>query len=95
MRSPEGEDFPNAGCYLDVVEGQRLVWTDALQPGYRPSEKPFLTAVLTFEAHGSGTLYTAVAMHASEAARTSHAEMGFHDGWGQCLDQLVEYAKGI
>jgi uncharacterized protein YndB with AHSA1/START domain len=95
MRSPEGEDFPNVGCYLEVEAGRRLVWTDALLPGYRPSENPFFTAVLTFEAHGSGTLYTAVAMHATEAGRTSHVDMGFHDGWGKCLDQLVEYSAGL
>ncbi len=36
MRSPEGEDFPNVGCYLEVVPYERLVWTSALAPGYRP-----------------------------------------------------------
>ncbi len=25
MRSPEGEIFPNAGCYLEIVENQKLV----------------------------------------------------------------------
>src|SRR5690606_38085537 len=43
MRSPEGQEFPNLGCYLEIVPEERLVWTDALLPGYRPSEKPFFT----------------------------------------------------
>ncbi len=43
MLSPEGKEFPNTGCYLEVVKHERLVWTDALLPGYRPSEKPFIT----------------------------------------------------
>ena len=37
MQSPEGQDFPNVGCYLEVVENKKLVWTDALLPGYRPA----------------------------------------------------------
>ena len=35
MRSPEGEEFPNAGCYLEIVPNRKLVWTNALEPGYR------------------------------------------------------------
>lgn len=59
MRSPEGQEYPNIGCYLDVVKHERLVWTDALAPGYSPSMKPFFTAILTFEDHADGTRYTA------------------------------------
>lgn len=93
MRSPEGQDYPNVGCYLEVVRNERLVWTDALQPGYRPSAEPFFTAFLTLEPRGSGTLYTAIAMHRDEASRQKHEEMGFHEGWGQVLDQMVAYIK--
>jgi uncharacterized protein YndB with AHSA1/START domain len=93
MRSPEGEEFPNAGCYLEVVPNERLVWTDALLPGYRPSENPFFTAVITLEPAGTGTRYTAIAIHRDEAGRKQHEEMGFHEGWGQVLDQLVAYSK--
>ncbi len=93
MRSPEGQDYPNVGCYLEVVPNERLVWTDALQPGYRPSAEPFFTAFLTLEPRGSGTLYTAIAMHRDEATRQKHEEMGFHEGWGQVLDQMVAYIK--
>ena len=61
MRSPEGKEFPHTCCYLEVVPGTRLVWTDALLPGYRPAENPFFTAVITFAARGAGTQYTATA----------------------------------
>jgi uncharacterized protein YndB with AHSA1/START domain len=100
MRSPDGQEFPNVGCYLEVVEGERLVWTDALEPGFRPTRRTTdnaagggvsaFTAVITLATHGKGTKYTALAMHRSEAERKSHEEMGFHDGWGKALDQLVE-----
>lgn len=99
IRSPEGQDFPNAGCILEVVENERLVWTDALEPGYRPALKPsvgeacvpfFFTAILTLEDHGGRTRYTARALHKDEADRKTHEDMGFHDGWNQCLEQLLD-----
>jgi len=37
MQSPEGQEFPNIGCYLEVVENERLVWTNALLPNFRPA----------------------------------------------------------
>ncbi len=82
MRSPEGQEYPNVGCYLEVVPNERLIWTDALLPGYRPAENPFFTAVLTFEPSGKGTRYVATAIHRDEAGRKKHEEMGFHGGLG-------------
>ncbi len=92
MRSPEGTLHPNPGCVLEVVPIKRLVTTDTLLPGYRPAENPFMTAVIAIEPHGKGTRYVATAIHGNEAARQKHEEMGFHDGWGKALDQLVAYA---
>lgn len=97
MASPEGEQFPSTGCYLEVVEGRRLIWTSALGPGYRPApaaEGEFhMTAVIDIIAEGSGTRYIATALHDTEAARRQHEEMGFHDGWSAALDQMVELIK--
>lgn len=95
MRSPEGEDHPNLGCFLEVVPERRLVFTDALHAGYRPAPRPFMTAAVLLEPDGAGTRYTAIAMHHDEAARQSHEEMGFHSGWGTALDQLVALAKSL
>jgi len=99
MRSPEGQDHPNVGCYLEVIENEKLVWTTALAPGYRPcngrSEVPFFTAVIALEPQGKGTKYTAIVIHKDEADRKKHEEMGFHDGWGKALDQLVAHMKKV
>ena len=43
MASPEGEEFPSNGIYLEVVPNEKLVFTDAYVGGWRPSEKPFFT----------------------------------------------------
>lgn len=93
MKSPEGDEFPNVGCYLEIVPNERLVWTDALLPGYRPSANPFMSAVLTLATEGKGTRYTAMAIHRDVESRKKHEEMGFFDGWGKALDQLVAHVK--
>ena len=37
MCSPEGELFPGMGSYVEVVPNERLIWTNALLPGFRPN----------------------------------------------------------
>jgi uncharacterized protein YndB with AHSA1/START domain len=93
MRSPTGEEYPNSQCYLEVAPLERLITTDTLQGGYRPSVKPFFTAVLELARSGNGTRYTAMAIHGDPTARKQHEEMGFHDGWGTVASQMVEYIK--
>ena len=88
MRGPDGKDMPNRGVYLEVVPNQRLVSTDAFTRAWEPSEKPFMTLILTFENEGGKTRYTARARHWTVADREAHEKMGFHQGWGICTDQL-------
>lgn len=96
MRSPEGDVQPASnGCFLEVVPNRRLVFTDALGPGYRPNASSFMTAYVLLEPEGAGTKYTAIAVHSNEEQRQQHEEMGFYQGWGTALDQLVEYAKTL
>lgn len=93
MLSPEGQQFPNLGCFLEVVPNERLVFTDALLPGYRPSPEPFFTGAVIMQPVGKGTRYTAYAIHRDEDGRKKHEAMGFHSGWGKALDQLVAHVK--
>lgn len=81
------------GCFLVVDELERIVFTDALVAGWRPSEVPFVTAVITMQDHPQGTDYTATAMHRNVADRDQHEKLGFHDGWGTVLRQLAELAE--
>jgi uncharacterized protein YndB with AHSA1/START domain len=95
MTTPEGDLMDQgAGCILEVVENERFTWTAALGPGYRPTpgEMPFTATILLEEIPG-GTRYTAIARHANPEDAAKHAEMGFTDGWGAALDQLVAYTK--
>ena len=88
MRGPDGKDLPNRGVYLEVVPNERLVFTDAYVKAWEPSEKPFMTVILTFEDEGGKTRYTARARHWTVADKEAHEKMGFHQGWGICTDQL-------
>lgn len=96
MRGPDGSEFPNPGVYLEVVKNERLVVTDAYTKAWEPSEKPFMTLILTFEDAGAGkTKYTARVLHWSEADREAHEKMGFHEGWGKCATQLEAVASAL
>lgn len=100
MRSPEGREFPNTGVYLEVVPNERIVFTDAYAAGWVPSEKPFFTAIVTFEDEGGPdggrrTRYTARARHWRAEDKEAHEKMGFHEGWGQSATQLEELAKTL
>ncbi len=89
MRGPDGADMSVPGVYLEVVPNQRLVFTDAYAKAWEPSEKPFMTVIVTFENEGGKTRYTALVRHWTAADREAHEKMGFHKGWGQCADQLT------
>ncbi len=95
MRSPEGQEFPNPGVYLEVIPNQRLVITDAYTTAWTPSEKPFMTLVLTFENQAGKTKYTARAQHWTIADREAHEKMGFHEGWSICTEQLAALAATL
>ncbi len=94
MCGPNGEAFPNNGVYLEVVPGQRLVFTDAFTSAWFPSGKAFMVAEVTLaDAPGGGTHYKAIARHWSAEDRAKHEVMGFHQGWGTAADQLEALAK--
>ena len=100
MESPEGERHSNRGCFLEIVPNRRLVFTDLLVENFRPVQlhgDVHFTAVVSFEPtpDGAGTRYVAHAMHPTESSRRKHEEMGFHEGWGKALDQLVDYASKL
>lgn len=98
IRGPAGEVFDNdPGTFLEVVPMERLVWTSALGPGFRPNVIPEgafgFTAILSFaDAPGGGTIYHARVLHPDEKSKSAHETMGFHGGWGTAAEQLDEVA---
>ncbi|WP_034302441.1 SRPBCC family protein [Herbaspirillum sp. RV1423] len=95
MRGPDGDEFPNRGVYLEVVKDEKLVFTDAYTIAWAPSEKPFITVILTFADEDGKTRYTARVRHWSSTDREAHEKMGFHEGWGLCAMQLEALARQL
>ena len=97
MRTPEGEEYPNTNCYLEIQEKVKIIWTNALHAGFRPAGAslgaPLFTAIIAMEPHQKGTKYSVLVLHSSEDDANRHKEMGFFEGWGTCIDQLTDYAK--
>lgn len=92
----EGTIMKNEGVFLEIVEGERLVFTDSYSEGWKPAADPFMTAIIEFADDGEGgTTYTATARHRSPEARQTHEDMGFHGGWGTVATQLEEYARSL
>jgi uncharacterized protein YndB with AHSA1/START domain len=96
MESPEGDQYPNAGCYLAVEPGSLLVFTSVMTEDFRPvapangaGDLAFTARIEIEPAADGGTQYRAIAMHADRDAAQRHSDMGFAEGWGAALDQLV------
>ncbi len=97
MRSPEGQEFPNQGCYLEIIPNKKLIWTNFLQGGFRPAdigEGGFgFTGIILLDNSKEGTLYKAIVMHKNEQDRKIHEQMNFQEGWGKAFDQLIDLMK--
>ena len=93
----DGREFPNLGCFLEVVPLQRLVWTSMLFPGYRPAifDDIPITAIVTMEGVGTGTRYVFTALHRNEADLESNKASGWQQGTEIALDQLVAHVASM
>lgn len=91
-----GTVMENQGVYLEVVEGEKLVFTDGYTEGWKPAPEPFMTAIILLADAGSEcTDYTAIARHRTKEAAQHHRDMGFFEGWGVVADQLEAHARDI
>ncbi|MBB6096517.1 uncharacterized protein YndB with AHSA1/START domain [Povalibacter uvarum] len=97
IANAEGQEFPNLGCFLDVVPGERLVWTSMLFPGYRPAvfDDIPITAIVTMKNEGKGTRYVFTALHRSEADLETNRTSGWQEGTGIAVDQLVAHVTSM
>lgn len=96
MQGPDGTEIPCPGIYLELVPNEKIVTTDAYSKAWEPTDKPFMTTVLTFERlEGNKTRYTARCLHWSAESREQHEAMGFHEGWAQVSEQLAELVAKI
>jgi uncharacterized protein YndB with AHSA1/START domain len=97
MNGPDGEEMPTAGQYLEVVPGERLVFTDAFVGNWMPGAgAPFMVGHVTLrDTGGGGTLMEWGARHWSSEAAEQHRDMGFEPGWNAAADQLEALAAAL
>lgn len=96
MNGPNGEVHDNIGQFLEIIEGQRLVFTDAFDGDWRPAGKPFMVGVVQLaDAPGGKTKMLWSARHWNNEDKQAHLTMGFEQGWGACAEQLEELARSL
>lgn len=98
LMSEDGGTFqPHvAGCFLDVVAQEKVVFTTALVEGWVPAESFLtITAIITMADEDGGTRYSARVLHKNPEDCQKHAEMGFDEGWGTCIAQLGKLAATL
>lgn len=78
-------------AFLVADEGERLVFTNAIDSGWRPAAPTpiAMTAEIVLGDHPDGTDYRVVVRHGDAAARARHEELGFLEGWGSVTGQLA------
>jgi len=93
----DGREFPNLGCFLEVVPQERLTWTSMLFPGYRPAvfDDVPITAITTMETVGTGTRYIFTALHRDESDLEKNKSSGWQQGTDIALDQFVAHVKTL
>ena len=84
MRSPDGQEFPNRGVYLEVVENRRLVFTWTW-PRTTPERESLVTIELRRAGRGTELVFTH-AQHFDEAVRDGHRR-----GWSESFVKLETY----
>jgi uncharacterized protein YndB with AHSA1/START domain len=98
MESPDGEQYPSVGCYLEIDVEKKLVWTNSLLPDYRPNltidlENDFyFTAFIMMNSSPKNpqeTNYKIILKHGSKEDCEKHQDLGFQEGWSAALDQLI------
>ncbi|MHA6644077.1 SRPBCC family protein [Mesorhizobium sp. A623] len=87
MRSPQGEDHWLSGAYIEIVPGEKIVFTHAWQEAAGRSGHETTVTVMLADAEGGGTRLTLhQSFFDSEASRDGHL-----GGWNDTLDSLDRY----
>jgi uncharacterized protein YndB with AHSA1/START domain len=88
---PDGTVYPNSGVFLEVIENERLVYTDVADPnspawkGAPPGDR---LNIVTFENEGSGTRVTLRVQFKTPEDYDFFVGTGFPGGLAQSLDRL-------
>lgn len=105
MRMPNGEEYPIEGIYKEVVEPERIVYTNDLDKhpeawherlrNFGATDTRDSVNTVTFEDQGDGkTLLTVRSTFDSVETRNAFIKMQMREGWTQGLIQLATLVSG-
>jgi uncharacterized protein YndB with AHSA1/START domain len=93
MRGPAGEEGCGKAIYREIVEPERIVYTDAFADaeGNVQAGMPEMVITLTFAEHDGKTKLTSRTQFASAADLKTTLDMGMVEGLNQTWDRLEAY----
>ena len=90
MRAPYGVDYPMKGVFREIVEPERLVFTNIVVDHAGNHLAEGLTTV-TFAEHDGKTKLTVQTGMVVSVAEAAQMLEGMEAGWTQSLERLVQY----
>jgi uncharacterized protein YndB with AHSA1/START domain len=93
LRSPAGIEYPCGGVYREIVEPERLVFTNIATDNERNPVLDGLTTVI-FAEHGGKTKLTLQTRAVALVAHATAYLAGMEAGWTQSLERLAEELAG-
>ncbi len=96
IRSPNGEEMPQTGAFLEIVPEVRLVFTTALTDGWRPAASLLpITAIISMTDESEHTRYETRVLYKDEEERQKLEEIRFEAGWSAAIGQLGEFVAEL
>jgi uncharacterized protein YndB with AHSA1/START domain len=93
MHGPDGNDYPCAGAFIEVVKPERLVFTNNAVDGDGTVMLEGKTTV-TFSEQGGKTTMTLKTHAVGRVAAAKQMLAGMETGWTQSIDKLEELVVG-
>ncbi len=94
MRAPDGVEYPMIGVFREIVEPERLVFTDVAQDARGVAVLEALTTVTFAEHTGNTTKLTLQSGAIGLGARAAAMLAAQEEGWTQSLVRLMEHLAG-
>jgi uncharacterized protein YndB with AHSA1/START domain len=85
------QDTPFGGRYLEIVPNRKLVFDN----GFESPGAPKMIMTVTFEESGGRTTLTVDTLFESVAMKKEYLGLGFEQGLGSGLDQLVDVVAAL
>lgn len=93
MRGPDGVIYPMKGIYREVVEPERLVYTNLVFEDEQGNPQLVVLTTVTFAEHDGKTKLTVLEEVIKATPEVEAALAGMEEGMNQSLDRLTEFLK--